>query len=93
MAGFEIEQWRVSLAANYLGKLRTKAGQGAYDPANSVDSRVVWDAMAYWNFSSSLSAYMKVDNLLDKTYVAARRPSGVRPGLPRTAYLGVTYRL
>jgi Fe(3+) dicitrate transport protein len=93
MAGAEFEQWRVSLAANYLGKLRTKAGQGAFDPANSVESRVVWDAIANWNFSSRLSAYVKVDNLLDETYVAARRPSGVRPGLPRTAYLGVTYRL
>jgi len=92
MAGVEFEQWRVSLAANYLSKLRTKADQGAFDPANSVESRVVWDAMANWNFSSRLSAYVKVDNLLDETYVAARRPSGVRPGLPRTAYLGVTYR-
>jgi len=91
MAGVEFEQWRVSLAANYLSKLRTKADQGAFDPANSVESRVVWDAMASWNFSSRLSAYVKVDNLLDETYVAARRPSGVRPGLPRTAYLGLTY--
>jgi hypothetical protein len=31
--------------------------------------------------------------VLDEIYVAARRPAGVRPGLPRTAYLGLTYRL
>jgi Fe(3+) dicitrate transport protein len=83
----------MDVAANYLGQLRTKAGQGAYIPAESIDSRVVWDLLASWYFSDNLSAYVKVDNLLDETYIAARRPAGVRPGLPRTAYLGLTYRL
>jgi Fe(3+) dicitrate transport protein len=91
--GLNTETWRMDVAANYLGQLRTKAGQGAYDPAESIDSRVVWDVLANWNFSDNLSAYVKVDNLLDETYIAARRPAGVRPGLPRTAYLGLTYRL
>ena len=93
MAGIESERWRVSMASSYLGRLRTKAGQGAFEPSESVDARVVWDLLASWRFTQQLSAYVKVDNLLDETYVAARRPSGVRPGLPRTAYLGITYRL
>lgn len=91
--GLETEQWRANLAANYIGKLRTKAGQGAFDPTESIDSRVVWDVLAAWQFTPKLSTYVKVDNLFDKTYVAARRPAGVRPGLPRTAYLGLTFRL
>jgi Fe(3+) dicitrate transport protein len=49
--------------------------------------------VAAWQFTSQLSTYVKVDNLFDETYIAARRPAGVRPGLPRTAYLGLTYRL
>jgi Fe(3+) dicitrate transport protein len=92
-AGLATERWSVNVAASYMSQLRTKAGQGAFDPAESIDSRVVWDFVASWRFTQQLSAYVKVDNLLDETYVAARRPSGVRPGLPRTAYLGVTYRL
>jgi Fe(3+) dicitrate transport protein len=91
--GVEADKWRVSVAANYLSKLRATAGQGAYDPAESIDSRVVWDFFASWQFSEQFSTYIKVDNLLDETYIAARRPAGVRPGLPRTAYLGLTYRL
>ena len=91
--GVETDRWRVNLAANYLGQLRTRAGQGAFDPAESIDSRLVWDAMASWRFSDRLSAYLKIDNLFDETYIAARRPAGVRPGLPRTGYLGLTYRL
>ena len=93
MLGLATEQWRVNVAASYIGKLRTTAGQGSFDPAESVDARVVWDLTSAWQFTPKLSTYIKVDNLLDETYVAALRPAGARPGLPRTAYLGLTYRL
>jgi Fe(3+) dicitrate transport protein len=36
---------------------------------------------------------VKVDNLFDEVYIASRRPSGVRPGLERTAYIGLTFNL
>jgi Fe(3+) dicitrate transport protein len=73
--------------------MRTRAGQGTFDPHESIQSHVVWDAIATWNFTDHLSTYIKVDNLMGETYVAARRPAGVRPGLPRTAYIGLTFRL
>ncbi len=92
-AGLDLEQFRLNLAASYVGEMRTRAGQGAFATAETVPSHVVWDAVASWSFSDQLSTYLKVDNLLDETYIAARRPAGVRPGLPRTAYLGFTYRL
>jgi Fe(3+) dicitrate transport protein len=92
-AGLEASKWRFNIAANYVGKLRTRAGQGAFIPEESVDSHVVWDMVAAWQFTPRLSTYVKVDNLFDETYIAARRPAGVRPGLPRTAYLGLTYSL
>ncbi len=92
-AGLTSERARIMFAANYVGKMRTKAGQGAYDPQESTQSHVVWDAIATWNFTENLSTYIKIDNLFDETYVAARRPAGVRPGLPRTAYVGLTFRL
>jgi Fe(3+) dicitrate transport protein len=92
-AGLGTETWRVDVAANYVGKMRTQAGQGAYLDEQTIGSRVIWDLMASWQFSDKLSSYFKVDNLLDETYEAARRPAGLRPGLPRTAYVGLTYRL
>ena len=91
MAGVEHDRFTVNVAANYVGKMRTEAGQGGFDPATTVDSHVVWDLVGTWEFTGRLSAYVKVDNLFDETYVAARRPAGVRPGLPRTAYLGIRY--
>ncbi|MDX1406436.1 MAG: TonB-dependent receptor, partial [Woeseiaceae bacterium] len=92
-AALEHERWGVNLAASYVGKMRTVAGQGPFDPQDSIASHVVWDFIARWRFSESLSSYVKVDNLFDKTYVAAKRPAGLRPGLERTAYLGFTFSL
>jgi len=92
-AGLEAEQWHVNIAANYIGEMRTRAGQGAFIPEESLDDYFVWDLMGAWRFTDQLSGYVKIDNLLDETYATARRPAGVRPGLPRTAYLGLTFRL
>jgi len=93
MTGLKAEQWRLNIAASYIGELRTKAGQGSFDEAESIDDRIVWDLLAAWEFTPRLSTYFKIDNLTDETYIVARRPAGVRPGLPRTAYLGIKYSL
>ena len=92
-AALEHERWGMNLAANYVGKMRTMAGQGPLNSDETIDSHVVWDFIARWRFTESLSSYIKVDNLLDETYIAARRPAGLRPGLERTAYLGLTFTL
>ena len=92
-AALERDRWGINLAANYFGKMRTVAGQGRFSPTESIDSHVVWDFIARWRFTESLSSYVKVDNLFDETYTAARRPAGLRPGLKRTAYLGLTFTL
>ena len=91
--GVEFAAFRMNVAANYVSSMRTKAGQGPVDAQELIESHIVWDLTAAWDFSENLSTYIKVDNLFDETYIAARRPSGARPGLPRAAYLGLTYRL
>lgn len=91
-AGLEGERFNVNLAANFVGKMRSKAGQGAFLPGETVGSHVVVDLVGAFSIRPNLATYVKVDNVLDETYIAARRPAGVRPGLPRTAYIGLTYR-
>ena len=85
--------WGLDLSAAYVGKMRATAGQGPFEPADTIDSYVVWDLMGRWRWSDAVTTYVKVDNLFDEVYIAARRPAGVRPGLERTAYVGVTLTL
>jgi Fe(3+) dicitrate transport protein len=92
-AGIEGESFGFNLAAVYVGKMRSTAGQGDFIPAETVPSHVVWDMLARWRFTDALSTYVKVDNLFDEVYIASRRPSGIRPGLERTAYIGLTFNL
>ena len=92
-AGLAGSDWDVNLAAAYIGRMRAVAGQGHYVPSETIDAHVIWDFMARWNWSENVATYLKVDNLFDEVYVAARRPAGLRPGLERTAYLGITLQL
>ena len=92
-AGLTGDRWAVNLAVNYVGSMRAVAGQGPVPANEAIGSHVVWDILGSLRLTDSFSAYAKVDNLLDETYVAARRPAGLRPGLERTAYVGLTYRL
>jgi Fe(3+) dicitrate transport protein len=92
-AGLRSHKWALNLAASYTGNMRSVAGQGEFVPTETIDSHLVWDMLASWQIRPSFRTYFKVDNLLNDTYIAARRPAGVRPGLERTAYLGVAFAL
>jgi Fe(3+) dicitrate transport protein len=87
------ERWGLNLATSFVGRMRSKAGQGEFVPAETIDSHLVWDMLASWQITPAFRTYFKVDNLLDDTYIAARRPAGVRPGLERSAYIGLTLML
>ncbi|NNE59366.1 MAG: TonB-dependent receptor [Woeseia sp.] len=91
--GLASDRIGVNLAANYVGRMRTEAGQGDYTPDRTIQSHVVWDIVGRVQFTEQLGGYLKVDNLFDETYVAARRPAGLRPGLERMAWVGLSYRL
>ncbi len=83
----------VNLAGSYVSAMRTEAGQGDIHENSGTDARFVLDASTDWEFRSGLSMFGRVHNLMDVTYVVARRPAGLRPGLPRTIAVGVRARL
>lgn len=71
--------------------MRTVAGQGPVREARSTDAAWVWDLSATWRLAQGLELYARVENLTDREYIVSRRPSGARPGLPRTALAGFRY--
>lgn len=86
--GFEAQGWNVFLSANWVDETRTRAGQGTIPESESLDSRLVLDLGSRVTFAKRYSVFLQVRNLTDEVYVAARRPYGLRPGLPRTAVAG-----
>jgi len=77
------------LTGRFTDELRTVAGAGDPDPSNRIDSHVVVDLSAEYALSSRARIFGSIRNLADNEYAVARRPAGLRPGMPRTFLLGV----
>jgi Fe(3+) dicitrate transport protein len=88
-AGLEKEKWGVSAGAKYTDKMRTKAGSGAIAANRKIDSHWTVDVAGEYKVNDSLTAFTTIENVMDEEYVAARRPAGVRPGMPMTVMVGV----
>ncbi len=87
------ETMSANLSANYASEVRGLAGQDGIPANQLIDARWVIDAIANYKVSDSVNAYLKIDNLLDNTYVAARRPAGLRPGMERQVSVGINIQL
>ena len=72
--------------------MRTKPGTGPIDSDERIESHVVVDVAARVELREHLELSVEVRNLFDRTYVASRRPAGLRPGLPQTLLIGLNWR-
>jgi Fe(3+) dicitrate transport protein len=86
--GLQGMQWSTKLLANYTGERRSEAGQ-----LNSslLNSHLILDLSADYQINQYLKLFSKIENILDKEYVAAARPYGLRPGKPMAVSLGLNY--
>lgn len=83
--------WRARLDSTYVGRMRTVAGQGAYVAAQSTDAYLVLGLSGEYTIGAGASLFASVRNLTDSSYIVARHPSGVRPGLPRLFMAGLKF--
>jgi Fe(3+) dicitrate transport protein len=86
--GLQAERWQIFVAANYSDAMRTRAGRGPLTPQDTIEDRWLMDLATRLSLGRHLELRLEVRNLLDRVYVASRRPYGLRPGLPRTASVG-----
>ncbi|MCP3980696.1 MAG: TonB-dependent receptor [bacterium] len=83
-------RWSAFANLWHLGEMRTVAGQGPLPELESTDSRLLLDLSVGYRFGRDLRLFAEVRNVTDEAYVAARRPAGARPGIDRTALIGVS---
>jgi Fe(3+) dicitrate transport protein len=89
--GLAADRWQVHTDFSWVDRTRTIAGQGPIAPGTGTDSRVLVDLAARVRLVGDLELIGRLRNVTDETYVAARRPAGARPGLPRTAIVGLSW--
>ncbi len=85
------DRWQTNLNINYTSETRAQAGQGPIPVADKIDGRGVVDVSASYDLTDRVTLYAKAENLLDETYIAARRPAGLRPGKPQTLSAGIKF--
>ena len=73
-----------------MSAMRTAAGQGALNPDQSTDAMAILDAGVRVQAHGNLEWFAGVTNVFNDTYVVARRPYGLRPGMPRALRAGAT---
>jgi Fe(3+) dicitrate transport protein len=87
--GLEHHKFNLNLSGKYLDAMRTVPGQGAIPDNEKTDAYFVLDASASYSLSKNISLFTNVTNLNNRIYAVARRPAGLRPGLPRTINIGL----
>ncbi|GJL94232.1 MAG: hypothetical protein DHS20C05_06370 [Hyphococcus sp.] len=89
-AGVEGSNWGANADLSYVGETRGLPGQGTIPALERIDARTIVDLAVYYEIREGVRLRLKVENLFDENYVAARRPYGARPGKPREIFGGIT---
>ena len=89
--GVSGRRWSLHTSSSWVARTRTRAGSGPIPETEGADERFLIDLAADLKLRSSLRLFAQLRNLTDELYIAARRPYGVRPGLPRTVLVGVDW--
>lgn len=87
--GLEGDRLEVHLNFNYQSETRTVAGRGSIPFEQRADAAMVIDLGASYRINEILSLQARIQNLLDKEYIASRSPNGVRPGIDRWGIIGL----
>ena len=83
----------ISIRASFVSAMRAESGEGAIPADQKIPGHVVLDLGAGWNIAPDTRLFLSIQNLTDEVYIAARRPSGLRPGLPRMISMGLEVNL
>ncbi len=81
------QKFGFNLSGRYQDAMRTTAGQGAIPVNEKTDAHFVVDINANYLMHKNVAVFASLTNVTDEVYIVARKPAGVRPGMPR-AFMG-----
>jgi Fe(3+) dicitrate transport protein len=87
--GLEHRKFSVNVSGRYMDKMRTIPGQGEIPTNEMIDSYFVLDASATYVLQKNISLFVNATNITNQVYIVARRPAGLRPGMPRAFNAGI----
>jgi len=87
--GLEHQKFSVNLSGRYQGDIRTMPGQGTIPSDEIISANFIIDASANFILNKNIALFTNATNLSDKIYLVARRPAGLRPGMPRAFNFGL----
>ena len=89
--GLNIEKFSSNISLKKPPKMRTVAGSGRLLKSNSTDELTIIDVGLRYSFDDSITFSFNINNFLNDNSIAARRPYGVRPSMPRSVNIGINY--
>jgi Fe(3+) dicitrate transport protein len=90
-AGLNGERWKGYATLNYTDEMLTSPAQGEIPVTVKTDDYLLLDLSGEYTLFRNFRATAQVRNVTDEAFIVARRPAGVRPGMPRTLLLGVRW--
>lgn len=87
--GLEHKKFSINLSGRYMDEMRTRPGQGDIPENEKTDAYFVMDLSLSYRLQHNVSLFSTVTNMTDEVYVVARRPAGLRPGMPRAFMAGL----
>lgn len=90
--GFEIQVTGNYVSSQFSNQLNTVAAS-ADGRTGQLKAYTVMDAAARYKWPKrKLSLFASVKNMTDARYIASRRPTGIKVGIPRTVLAGLEFR-
>lgn len=87
--GLEHGKFDFNISSKFQTALRTVPGQGTIRSNESTDDQFVVDLSSHYVLHKNIKIFGSVKNLGDQVYNVARRPAGLRPGMPRSFIIGL----
>jgi Fe(3+) dicitrate transport protein len=85
----EHRRFGFNVSGKYQSAMRDRAGTGEIANVDLIDQFFILDLSANYNIYRQASLFGSITNLTDAAYCVARRPYGLRPGMPRAFMVGI----